>query len=113
MQDRQARTSLEEQLRKEHQDAVSLKQELDRVRALLEASETRIIKTPVGRPTTAPDNATKLLEQRLKEEKKTTEDLREKNKKEANRLKIKTEELKETEQRREAESSRWEEEVRR
>ncbi|GMI16182.1 hypothetical protein TrLO_g5347 [Triparma laevis f. longispina] len=110
LQDRQARTSLEEQLRKEHQDAVSLKQELDRVRALLEASETRIIKTPVGRPTTAPDNATKLLEQRLKEEKKTTEDLREKNKKETNRLKIKTEELKETEQRREAESSRWEEE---
>lgn len=41
-----------------------------------------------------------------------TEELREKNKKEASRLKIKTEELKETEQRREAESTRWEEEVR-
>ena len=40
-QDRAARNTLGEQLRKEHQDAVSLKQELDRVRALLEASETR------------------------------------------------------------------------
>eukprot|EP00519_Triparma_laevis_P015534 CAMPEP_0182490998 /NCGR_PEP_ID=MMETSP1321-20130603/641_1 /TAXON_ID=91990 /ORGANISM="Bolidomonas sp., Strain RCC1657" /LENGTH=781 /DNA_ID=CAMNT_0024693245 /DNA_START=18 /DNA_END=2360 /DNA_ORIENTATION=- len=109
-QDRAARNTLEEQLRKEHQDAVSLKQELDRVRALLEASETRIIKKPVGRPSTAPDNATKILEQRLKEEKKVTEELREKSKKEASRLKIKTEELKETEQRREAESTRWEEE---
>ena len=39
--DRIARSTAEEQLRREHTDAVSLKQELDRIRALLEASQVR------------------------------------------------------------------------
>jgi chromosome segregation ATPase len=109
-QDRAARLVVEEQLRKEHGDAVSLKQELDRVRALLEANQTRVVKTPVRTERGVDNGVLSALEQRLKEEKKTTEALREKTKGLEGKVRMKTEELKETEQRKEAELKRWEEE---
>ncbi|GMI36755.1 hypothetical protein TrRE_jg9655, partial [Triparma retinervis] len=109
-QDRAARLVVEEQLRKEHVDAVSLKQELDRVRALLEATQTRVVKTPVRTERGVDNGVLSALEQRLKEEKKTTESLREKAKGLEGKVRVKTEELKETEQRKEAETKRWEEE---
>ena len=49
---------------------MGLKQELDRVRALLEATQTRVVKTPVRTERKVDDGMMTLLEQRLKEEKK-------------------------------------------
>ena len=103
---RAARRLVEEQLRKENQDTKNLKSELDRLRALLETTQSTVKvikqKVPVEAPVQSNPNDANMLsimEARLREEKKQSEILRESKKQTQQNLKSTTEELKETEQR--------------
>ena len=128
--DRAARALVEDSLRSEHSAAASLRRELEVLRRHLDMERAakdcaeRGAKESAGKmqllsqqqqqlatlPGEAEVAAMAALEARLKEEKKQTELLRENKKTISANLKIKTEELRETCQRRDSERERWEEE---
>jgi len=112
--DRSARRVCEEQLRKQHGDCVNLKSELDRMRKLCESTQAtvKVVKQAPAAVTASSndDSMMKILEARLKDEKKQCEALRENKKQQSLLLKTTSEELKETEQRLEISTGRWEEE---
>jgi len=103
--DRQARYLVEEELRKEHMKTINLKHELDKLNNLLEkqVGQPKINMEPTGMDL-------QMLEARLKEAMKQTDNLRENKNTIVKELKTKNEEIKELGQRREAEKKRWEEE---